>query len=68
MENKFGETLKELRTENGLGQTELAMKLNVSKGVISIWEHGLREPKLSNLLAIAKFFNVSLDYLAGNIE
>ena len=63
--NTFSERLKELRTEKGIGQVELAKNLGVSKGIISLWETGLREPKLSNLIAIAKFFNVTIDYLAG---
>ena len=63
--NNFSERLKELRTEKGIGQVELAKNLGVSKGIISLWETGLREPKLSNLIAIAKFFNVTIDYLAG---
>ena len=61
----FHERLKELRIEKGVGQIELAQAINVSKGIISLWENGLREPKLSNLIALAKFFEVSLDYLAG---
>lgn len=65
MEEIFGKTLKNLRCEQGIGQVELAKKLNVSTGIISLWENGLREPKLSNLIAIAKFFSVSIDYLAG---
>lgn len=65
MNKTFGEILKDLRTERGIGQVELAKKLNVSTGIISLWENGLREPKLSNLIAIAKFFSVSIDYLAG---
>jgi transcriptional regulator with XRE-family HTH domain len=65
MENIFGEKLKELRIEKGVGQIELAKAINVSKGIISLWENGLREPKLSNLITLAKFFEVSLDYLVG---
>ena len=65
MEKCFSEIFKELRIESGLGQVELAQKLNVSKGIISLWENGLREPKLSNLIAISRFFHVSIDYLAG---
>lgn len=63
--NVFGEKLKELRLENNVSQTELATALLVSNGIISLWENGLREPKLSNLISIAKFFKVSIDYLAG---
>jgi len=65
MDNIFCERLKELRIEKNVGQIELSKALNVSKGIISLWENGLREPKLSNLVALAKYFNVSLDYLAG---
>ena len=65
MDNIFCERLKELRIEKGVGQVELAMAINVSKGIISLWENDLREPKLSNLIALAKFFEVSIDYLVG---
>ncbi len=65
MDNKFAVRLRELRIEKGVNQILLAEKLQVSKGIISFWENGLREPTLTNLIAIAKFFNVSLDFLAG---
>ena len=68
MENantEFGTILKELRTERGVGQVELAKALGVSKGIISLWENSLREPGLSSLIAVARYFDVSIDYLAG---
>lgn len=65
MKQEFKDIFKMLREEKGLGQEELAKAIGVSKGIISFWENGLREPKLSSLKAIAKFFNVSIDYLAG---
>ena len=65
MENMFCERLKELRIEKGVGQIELSKAINVSKGIISLWENGLREPKLSNLIALAKFFEISVDFLIG---
>ncbi len=65
MENNFKENLKTLRLERGIGQVELANALMVSKGVISLWENGLREPGMSSLIAIAKYFGVSIDYLVG---
>ena len=68
MDNIFGESLKELRLSKNIGQIELAKQINVSKGVISLWENGLREPKLSNLISLAKYFNVSIDYFAGIID
>ena len=65
MKSKFGQKLKDLRTEKGIGQVELAQKLNVSKGIISLWENNLREPTLGALIALAKFFGVSIDFLVG---
>lgn len=65
MENKFSLRLKELRQERGIGQIELAKKLEVSKGIISLWENGLREPNMYSLIKLAKFFNVTIDYLVG---
>lgn len=63
--SSFKENLKSLRTEANIGQVELAKKLGVSSGIISLWENGLREPGMYSLIAIAKFFNVSLDFLVG---
>jgi len=65
MSNVFGQTLKDLRKEKGLGQVELAKILNMSKGIISLWENGLREPGMNSLISLSKFFNVSIDYLVG---
>ena len=63
--NIFKENLKQLRLEFGIGQVELAKALGVSKGIISLWENGLREPNLSSLISLAKYFKVSIDYLVG---
>ena len=64
-ENKFKDILKELRFERNLGQVELAKAIGVSKGIISLWENGLREPNMYSLILLAKFFNVSIDELVG---
>ena len=57
--------LKELRTEKHLSMKQLAKQLSTTDATISNWENEINEPKLSHLIAIAKFFNVSIDYLAG---
>lgn len=62
---KFKEKLKELRIEKKLSQTELAKELNVSQRSISSWETGFRQPDFETLELIAKYFNVSTDYLLG---
>ena len=64
-ENKFKDNLKELRLEKGLGQVELAKEIGVSKGVISLWENGLRDPNMYSLILLAKFFKITIDELVG---
>lgn len=64
-QNKFKDNLKELRIEKKIGQVELAKAVGVSKGIISLWENGLREPNMYSLIKLAKYFNVSLDELVG---
>ena len=61
----FGERLRFLRKEKGIGQVELAKNIDVGKSVVSLWETNQCEPTLSRLIALAKFFNVTIDYLAG---
>ncbi len=65
MENIFGERLRALRQERGIGQIQLAKELDVGKSIISLWEIGRCEPTLSKLIAISQYFHVSIDYLAG---
>ena len=61
----FSEQLKALRMERNVTQVALAAAIGTSKGLISLWENGLREPTLSNLLALSDFFEVSLDEMVG---
>lgn len=58
--------LKELRKEKGLTQSKLAEKLGLSRSTIAMYETEGSEPDLATLLSIAKFFNVSVDYLVGS--
>ena len=62
---KFKEKLKELRTEKNLSQIQFAKIINVSQRSISSWETGFREPDFETLEKLAKFFDVSTDYLLG---
>lgn len=55
--------IKELRTENGLTQAELAEKIGVSQGAVYFWEKGINEPTAGYLIKMAELFGVSLDEL-----
>lgn len=62
---KFPQRLKELRTDLELKQAELAEILAVDQRSISNWEKGVREPDFAMLIKIARFFEVSTDFLVG---
>lgn len=61
----FGNTLKTLRIKNDMTQSQLSQKLGLTKSVISAYENGLRMPSYDVLIAIAKLFKVTTDYLLG---
>ena len=60
---EFHEKLYTLRKQKGLSQEELAYRLNVSRQTISKWEMGDSTPDMEKLMAISRFFGVSLDEL-----
>ena len=55
--------LKEIRKAKGISQLKLALELNTNQYTISRYETGEREPGLVELVAIADYFDVSVDYL-----
>lgn len=62
---KFGKRLRELRKENRLTQSETAKILGYGYTAISNYEHGRNQPSIEDLIRIANFFDVSVDYLIG---
>lgn len=57
--------LKILRKEKKLTQTEFASFLHTTQDSISLWELGKSYPDIPTLIEIARFFEVSTDYLLG---
>ena len=55
--------LKELRKEKGISQLKLAMDINTNQNTISRYETGEREPGINELIKLANYFDVSIDYL-----
>lgn len=64
----FSERLKALRIERGLTQKQVYTAVGISPIGYQRYEYGDREPAYQKLLALADFFNVSLDYLAGRTD
>ncbi|MBQ7826738.1 MAG: helix-turn-helix transcriptional regulator [Clostridia bacterium] len=61
----FGAKLKELRIQSGMTQKELAVKLGVTKSVVSYYELSERYPSPEVLIRLTGIFHVSSDYLLG---
>jgi len=59
----FSENLKRLRTNKGLSQEQLSEIIDVSRQSISKYESGTAQPSFDKLIAIANFFDVSIDFL-----
>ena len=64
MEN-IGKRIRELRKEMDCTQSKLADVLGVTQDSISLWENGKRIPDTQYIITLAKFFDVTSDYLLG---
>jgi transcriptional regulator with XRE-family HTH domain len=61
----FSARLKELRMEKGLSLAQLEKETGLSQSALSYWEIGKRIPNANAVIILAKFFQVSTDYLLG---
>lgn len=64
----MGKRIQELRKSAGLTQDQLAAKIGVSMAAIRNYENGLREPNSKAMAALERFFNVSGEYLRGEVD
>ena len=61
----WSKRMKELRVENNLSQTDVAKVLHCSQVAYGMYELGKRRISVGNLVKLAKYYHVSMDYLAG---
>lgn len=61
----YNKRLRDLREDRDLTQAQVAKVLNTTYQYYSTYESGKRELPFSRAIILAKFYNVSLDYLAG---
>ncbi len=64
MEN-FKTKLKQLRGDLGISQSTLAQEIGVTRAAVNAWELGKGYPNTYCLVQLARYFNVSADYLLG---
>lgn len=65
---KFSERLKKCRKEKRWKQREVADAIQVNLRTYQGYEAGRSEPSYAKLIALADFFDVSLDYLMGRTD
>lgn len=61
----FGERLRELREMQGLSAKSLGKIIGVSDAAILNWENNINDIKGEYLIKLAKYFDVTTDYLLG---
>lgn len=62
---KFGDNLRVLRAQKKISQKEIGELIGVTSQAISRWENNETQPDNEALLKLAKYFNVTTDYLLG---
>ncbi len=66
MKNSIYERIHDLRERSGMTQTELAMRMGVTRSGVNAWEMGISKPNIDNLIALSRIFHTTTDYLLGN--
>ena len=61
----FAKRLKDLRDDKRISQNALSQAIGISQAAINKWEKGIIIPTIDSATLVAKFFGVSIDYLAG---
>lgn len=62
---KYNERIRELREDNYLTQQKVTDLLHIGQRTYSDYESGKTRIPVDNLLILAKFYNVSMDYITG---
>ncbi len=65
MAGRLAENIRAFRRQRSLTQAQLAEALGVTVGAVYKWENGLSQPELDMLVALADFFDASVDALLG---
>ena len=64
----LGEILKDYRVECKMTQEFVAERLGVSRQAVSKWESGASDPSMSNLIALAKLYDVAIEDILSQVK
>lgn len=62
---KYNERIREIREDNSLTQQKVADLLNIGQRTYADYESGKTRIPIDNIMILAKFYNVSMDYITG---
>lgn len=65
---KISERIKSIRVSKGFTQKQVADAIGVTEVSLQRFEYGSSRPSLDTLIALADYFDVSLDYLVGRSD
>lgn len=57
--------IRDLREDKDINQSEVANLINTTQTQYSRWERGAQEMPLHHIIELAKYYDVSIDYIAG---
>ena len=63
----ISDRIQSLRKARGISQEELADKIGVSRQAVSKWEKGQSDPSTTNLIALAKIFDITPEEMLKEI-
>ena len=63
MNQTFAETIRQLRTERGLSQTQIAEQMYVTRSTVARWESGSRMPDAVMIARLAKCLGTNTEFL-----
>ena len=64
----FYQRLRDMREDADKKQEDIALILNITRQQYQLYESGKRELPMHHFVTLAKYYNVSLDYLAGLVD
>ena len=64
----FYQRIRDMREDHDKKQADIAVVLHITSQQYQLYESGKREMPLHHIIALAKYYNVSIDYLAGLIS
>ena len=62
---KYNERIRELREDHSLTQQKVADLLHVGQRTYADYESGKTRIPIDNIMILAKFYNISMDYITG---